>query len=223
MNTCVGAVGRWRRSRWAIRSAPVLLLLALVTGCPPGDEVPRDSGEATGLSIEWESRPESFPGETSFNVTIDRARFRLESLRVVGDAGPLAIPEVTLAWASGISPPELKLDDAPSGLYSRLLFDVAAGSTDYAYEIAGTIDIDNTTRSFVVRDRASLSLSLDYSLVLSPGNEVSLPVRVEIDKLLEAIDFDVVPVQNGGYLIEDGDPQLVDVRTELAGAFSVQL
>ncbi|MBA3822223.1 MAG: hypothetical protein H0X17_25280 [Deltaproteobacteria bacterium] len=209
----------------------VLALLAGtgLTGCPGDDGGPTDAGDANdandandgaGLAITWESRPDTIPGDTSSGNTIASAMFRLENLRVVGDAGPLTVGALTLQWAAGVVPAAVTVEQAPPGLYSRLLFDLAPGPTGFAYEITGTVEVNGASRPFTIRDRAARSLSLDYSITLPPGGRATIPVRVESDRLVEAIDFDPLPFANGRYLVED-DATLAAVRAELASSLGV--
>ena len=185
------------------------------------DEPPPDGTKPSGLTIEWESRPETIPGQSSSGIRIEAAVFRLANLRVVGDAGPLALGELALEWSTDRSPTDLILADAPSGLYSRCLFDLVSPG-DFAYEVTGTVDEDEQATPFTIRDRETASISIDYSIMLAAGGEATVPITVEIDELVNAVDFTQVPKQAGQLIIEDGSPQLARVRLELARAFSVE-
>lgn len=200
----------------------VILLLGGM-GCSSsstGTDAP-PTGE--GLTIQWRSRPEQIPDDSS-SIRLESARFRLTTMRVVGDAGPLQLaPTVDLEWRAGIVPVDLVVADAPSGLYSRCIFDVTAMDGDYAYVLSGLVEIDDEQRPFLIRERGSHPISFDYSLTLSPGNGAAFPIRVEINKLVEAVDFRLVPFQNGRYLVDETSPQLAAVRDELARAFSSDL
>ncbi|MDQ3364061.1 MAG: hypothetical protein M3680_01340 [Myxococcota bacterium] len=218
------------RTRLLDRLGPrrVLAVLALLAGssltaCPGDDGVTpdaRDASDGAGLAITWESRPDTIPGDASSNDTIDSAVFRLENIRVVGDAGPIAVGALTVQWAAGIVPGPVAVDQAPPGLYSRLLFDLAPGPAGFAYEITGTVEVDGASRPFTIRDRAARPISLDYSITLRPGGEATIPVRVESDRLAKAVDFEELPFINGRYLVED-DATLAAVRAELASSLGV--
>ena len=199
-------------------------LLALVSGCDvfggggggDDDEPPHDGGP-TGLTLRWESRPEVIPSER-----ITRATFELSNLRVVGDAGPLAFGARTLVWAAGDEPGEITNPDAPSGLYSRCLFDLVAPSGGYAYEIEGIVEQNDMKVPFKIRDRMTAAISAEFSEMLAPGGEAKIEVEVRIDELAAAVDFSQVPLQNGVLLVEEGGTQLPRVRLQLASAFDVE-
>ena len=200
-------------------------ILALLGGCDvfgggggDDDEPPGDGGP-TGLTLAWESRPENIPSEDS---RIMRATFQLSNLRVIGDAGPLVFGTRTLAWARDVKPNDEYNPDAPSGLYSRCLFDLVAPSGGYAYEIEGTVEQNNMKVPFTIRDRDTAAISMDFTEMLAPGGEAKIEIHVRIDELVSAVDFSQVPIQNGKLLVEEGSSQLPRVRLQLSSAFEAE-
>jgi hypothetical protein len=205
--------------------AMTLTILALLGGCDvfgggggDDDEPPKDGGR-TGLTLEWKSRPEEIPTEDS---RITRATFQLSNLRIIGDAGPLALGMVALEWARDVEPGDTIVPDAPSGLYSRCLFDLVAPNGGYAYEIAGTVEQNAMKVPFVIRDRSATAVSMSFSEMLAPGGRAEIEVDVRIDAMVGAVDFSQVPLQNGTLVVEDGSTQLAKVRLQLASAFDVE-
>ncbi|HWU85699.1 MAG TPA: hypothetical protein VN253_00385 [Kofleriaceae bacterium] len=196
-----------------------LALLAVTVGCPADDTTLPDGG-ATDLRVEWTGQPATLPDQVSSEATLERAVFRPHDLRVVGDAGPIRLDRQTLEWARGINPAPDVVAGAPPGLYSRLLFDLEGDDGSYGYELIGTARVNSTTRPFTIRDRGELSLSVEFSIMLPAGAAERIPVRVELDKLVEAVDFSQAPVVDGRYLVEDAT-QLSAVRAKLREAFSV--
>jgi hypothetical protein len=158
-------------------------------------------------------------------ATLERAVFRTHDLRVVGDAGPIELDRKSLEWARGIVPAPDIPAGAPTGLYSRLLFELEGdddgGGEEYAYELVGTARVGATTRPFTIRDAGEVELSLEFSIMLRAGEAARIPVRVELDKLVEAVDFAQVPVIDGRFLVESG-AQLAAVRDKAREAFSIQ-
>lgn len=210
-----------------LRFAVLALLGAAAAGCPgdPGTGPDAADGGTTELRIEWIGLPASLPGAVSSTATLERAKFRPDDLRVVGDAGPIELDRETLEWASGIVPTPDVPAGAPPGLYSRLLFELEGdddgGGDEYAYELVGTARVGSTTRPFTIRDRGELELSLDFSIMLRAGSGARIPVRVDLGKLVEAVDFAQVPVVDGQFLVEDGPP-LAAVRAVVRDAFGIQ-
>jgi hypothetical protein len=207
-----------KRGVTAVGRRIACVAIGVAAGCSVGSSPGEgDAGTAdaapAGLTIEWESRPENIPGAGPSDSFISAAELRLADLRVVGDAGPLALGAVTLAWAAEVSPAERVVDDAPSGLYSRCLFDLSS------YEISGTVEVDDVEHPFTIRDTTPIAVSFAYSIMLPPGGQAEIPVRVAIGRLVGAVEFAQVPLQDGRYVIEPGSPQLERVRDELDEVF----
>lgn len=204
------------------RFAVLALLGAAATGCPADPGTTDADGGTTGLRVEWAGKPEALPSQVSSEVTLERAVFRTHDLRVVGDAGPIELDRKSLEWTRGIVPAPDVPPGAPTGLYSRLLFDLEGDDdgAEYAYELVGTARVGSTTRPFTIRDRGELAVSLDFSIMLRAGEDARIPVRVELDKLVEAVDFAQAPVDDGRFLVEGG-AQLAAVRDKLREAFGV--
>jgi hypothetical protein len=198
------------------------------TGCfvgndPPGDDGD-DGGGGGGLTIEWNGQPSTIPSEPSSDITIDRAVFHLDDLRLVGDAGPIDLDRDKLEWSRGIVPTALPVMGALPGLYSRLLFDLDGsddGEVTYAYEITGTVKVNDSFQPYTLRDTSDLTLSLDFSIMLPAGGIATIPVRIEINKVVEVINFSQVSTQDGRYLVDDTSPQISNVRAAVRAAFSV--
>ncbi len=126
-----------------------------------------------------------------------------------------------LLWATGEVPPDLEFPDAPTGLYARMSLELDRGTGTYAYELTGSADIRGVIEPFTVRDRDQLAVSFEYEIALPPGAAARIPVRIELDSVVRALDFEAAPVVGGRRVIETGDAQMPVVRTELAKAFGV--
>jgi hypothetical protein len=209
------------------RIALLAALAVAAAGCPVERPPvpPVDSGGGNGLIITWESRPRVIPSEPSSDATIERASFRQDDLRLVGDAGTIKLDRDELEWARGITPTALPVAGAVPGLYSRLLFELEGdddvGREEYAYEITGTVKVNDSFEPFTIRDTGELTMTLDFSVMLPVGGDATIPVRVEIDKIVDAVDFAQVGKQDGRYLVENGSPQLAAVRAAVRAAFRV--
>jgi hypothetical protein len=211
-----------------MRAGVGLLFVAAVamgaSGCQADDTTtPPDSGG--GLSIEWNSRPTTIPSQPSSDVTIDRVVLRLDDLRVVGDAGIFPVDREWLEWSRGIVPTPAPVMGALPGLYSRLLFELDGDTDDgeikYAYEIIGTVKVTDSFRPFTIRDTSDLNLSFDFSIMLPAGDSAVIPVRVEIDKIVNVVNFGSVPMQDGRYLLDGSSSQISTVRDAVKDAISI--
>jgi hypothetical protein len=210
----------------------LILAAAVVTavaGCP-GDAPPApppDGGPlpGTGLTITWTSQPATIPGQPSSDLSIERAAFLQDELRLVGDAGPVPLDRDQLEWAAGTAPAALPVAGAAPGLYSRLLFELEGdeeGDDEYAYEITGQVRVNGDLEPFTIRDTGELTMSLDFSIMFPAGGSATIPVRIDLEAIVEAVDFSSVPFQNGRYLVEGGSSQLSAVRTAVRGAIAVR-
>lgn len=210
--------------RTRLRIALIAVVAMAATGCPADDTTTPPDGTGGGaLSVTWESQPGVIPSEPSSDATIERVVFLQNGLRVVGDAGTFDLDRDELEWSRGIVPTALPVADAAPGLYSRLLFDLDGdeGDGDYAYEITGTVKVSTAFQPFTIRDTEDLALSLDFSIMLPVGGSATIPVRIAIDKIVEAVDFAQVPMEDGRYLVESDSPQISAVRAAVSAAFSV--
>lgn len=200
------------------------LIFLLLAGCGGlfggggGDDEPMKDGGASGLTLTWESRPERIPDEPGQSPRVTSASFNASNVRLIGDAGPVAVGALWLAWTAETQPADLRVADAPSGLYSRCLFDLVPPDGGYAYEISGTVTQNSTPVPFVIRDRGTTPISIDFSEMLAPGGEALVRVRVRIDTLVGAVDFSQVTPQGGTLVVEDGT-QVENVRDDLDDAF----
>lgn len=216
--------------RACLRIALTAVVVTAAAGCPgdvPPDPMPPDGGPlpGTGLTITWASQPATLPGQPSADVMIERAVFRQDDLRLVGDAGPVTLDRDRLEWAAGTSPAALPVTGAAPGLYSRLLFELEGdeeGDDEYAYEITGQVKVNGDFEPFTIRDTGELAMSLDFSIMFPAGGSATIPVRIDLDDIVGAVDFSSVPFQNGRYLVENGNSQLSDVRSAVRGAIVVR-
>lgn len=212
--------------RASLRFAIVAVLgmaAAACPGTPPDPPLPDGSGGEGGLFIEWQSRPEVIPGPVSAGVTIEHADFRLDDLRVISDSTPIDLDLEELSWSRDAVPGTLAVMGASPGLYSRLRFKLEGKDEEeekeYAYEITGQADVSGTVRPFTIRDTGEVSITLDFSLLLTAGERATIPVRVEIDKLIQAADFASAPIVDGTCVVENSSA----VRDVARTSFGVQL
>lgn len=212
-----------------LRFTLLAALSVAAAGCPverpPVPPVDSGGGGGNGLIITWESQPGVIPSEPTANTTIERVELRQDELRLVGDAGTIQLDRDELEWARGITPTALPVAGAVPGLYSRLLFELEGdddgGKEEYAYEITGTVKVNASFEPFTIRDTGELTMMLDFSVMLAVGGDATIPVRVDIDRIVGAVDFSQVQKEDGRYLVENGSPQLSAVRTAVRAAFGV--
>ena len=215
--------------RTLLRSAILVAIATAASGCEIGDTYtpPDDAGGSGsgggGLRIEWNSNPLAIPGDLSPDLTIQRAVFLQDALRLVGEAGEFALDRDKLEWSGGVVPAPLPVTGALPGLYSRLLFELDGDDEDneYAYEIAGTVKINAEARPFTIRDTSDVAFMLNFSITLTAGETTTIPVRVEIDRSVNAVNFQSLNWDGMRYVIENGNLQIPAVRTAVGGAISI--
>lgn len=203
----------------------VIVLLVLLAGCPgpEGDDMPTPDGPdggTTALHVAWLADP-ALPGSVGNGIVVERARLDLENLRVVGDAGPgdprTSRAELRLEWRESETPDVVDFSEAPSGIYSRVLFDIDDGE---AVEIRGTAEIEGTPVPFTVTDLGEVAISIEIDLELPPGEERTQTIGVDLGHVLNAIDYQALPILEGRRVLREGDPQLEEARTKLRESFT---
>lgn len=209
---------------------PTCLLVGVIAAChgtDPGTQP--DAGMSThdgnvgsglhGLAIAWQTRPAQIPGAVDGNISLDAMTFRLANLRVVGDAGPgdtrTSTDMVELDWKQGATPPPITFEDAPIGLYSRVIL-LASGTVEYAYEISGTVKVNgDAPRPFTIHDLSPLAVTMETSAMLDPNSRTTLDVTVRIDQALQSLDFSRLREDDGKLTLDTFDDAMADFRNKL--------
>ena len=217
------AIARLAGMYRAVRFTIALGLVACGTSHvspPPTDSgtVGSDGSSSAGLTIPWTASP-AIPGPVASDVSVTSMVFRVDSLRVVGDTGTSASHGgLELQWATGEAPPPTMFSDAPSGLYSKVVFHADGELVDYSWEIDGTVAIDGATQSFAIHDLAAMSVNIDSSAMLEPGGSVTLGVTFQMDQAFDGLDFKSLDDDDGLLVLDTDDSQMSDFRTKLQQA-----
>jgi hypothetical protein len=189
---------------------------------------PADSGGdgPSGIELQWSSAPSGWPS-TVDGVTLERARFLMSSLRVVGDAGPgdprttQSAMELGFAWTSTDQrPTTITFDDAPTGLYSQVAIVFDGGSND-AYEIRGTVDVGSDTYEFRIEDGTPLTFNVAIDEMVSPGDTAIIPLRINFSHALDSLDWASLDISDNRIELDDGDPEMSLFRTKLVESFEI--
>jgi len=210
-----------------VRSA---LLVGLACAChgtdsaTPDASIPPD-GAGAGLHVPWSTVP-TIPGNASNDITVSTALFRVDSLRVIGDAGPgdprTSQTSFEVRWSDTMQPATVDFADAPTGLYSKVTVQADGHLIDYSYEITGTANVSGTLHLFEIHDRAALTANLDITTTLDPGGAAIVPIRVRFDAALGVLDFSTLHVDDGGTLeLDTFDSQMQAFRDKLTTSFEV--
>ena len=205
-----------------VRSSLVLGLAACGSPAvaPPADGAGAGTADAgvTGLAIPWSVAP-VVPGVVTSDVSITSMIFRVESLRVVGDAGTsISLGDLQLQWGTGEAPPPAVFQDAPSGLYSKIVFHADGDLSDYSWEIDGTVQLDDGSHPFAIHDREDLTVDIDTSGMLEPGGSLMLGVLFDIDQPFDGLDFKSLDSDGGTLELDTLDDQMDDFRNKLQQA-----
>src|SRR5262249_24331775 len=148
------------------------LVVAAVAAChPTGGENPDGMEGPAGLVITWSSQPD-IPGGDG-NLSISRVVFRIDTLRVIGDAGP-GDPRTTKSdflaqWALNIIPDKISFNDAPTGLYSKISLGIDGHLVANSVEIDGKVEYNAAIHPFTIRDLGIIPIALDTDKMLPPG------------------------------------------------------
>ena len=210
-----------------VRSA---LFAALLCACHGTDSAAPDATSgpdappgASGLHVTWATSPVIPPGTTGGNVTVQSLRIKVDSLRVIGDAGP-GDPRTSktgfdLVWDSDHHPDPIDFPDAPTGLYSKVAIQADGHLTDDSYDITGTVVVSGTTEPFVIHDLDALTANIDLSTTLDPGTGATIPILVRLDDALGVIDFATLNYDDGKLELDTFDAQMPAFREKLATSF----
>jgi hypothetical protein len=202
------------------------LVAGLISACNPDDTTTPD-GDVTGdggLTVRWGSRPESWPGDLGSNVTLQSARFALDSLRVIGDAGP-GDPRTTkdafvVRWADGEAPPQdIEFQSAPTGLYSQISLQLDGNVVEESYELRGMVMVNGDLEVFQIEDSDPLAISLSIDKSLSPGAKSTIDIQIDFAHAISAVDFSSLDFNDGELQLDEGDPEIVEFRKKLVESF----
>lgn len=200
----------------------VIVLLVALAGCPatPADDDVPDAPPVTetALHLDWKSLPASVPADLSDELTLERVSFEIANLRIVGDTGAIDYP-TTVAWGDQ-GPARLDFPNAPAGLYARVEFEArGADGDDDGVELRGTVETDSGSDEFKL-ELGDLTVSVDVALQLDPGDDRTQTITVDFGAVLEAIDFDAIPVVDGKRELDDDDPKAAAIRDQLERSFA---
>lgn len=202
----------------------------LAFGCDKGEIAGPDAGDGgmnnmipdagddvSAIRIEWRTEPEvpasSWGGP--WDATLSRATFRLEDLRVVGDAAILERPELEMEFIER-DRPVLEFKPAAPGMYSTFI-----GHID-SYEIEGTVRVMGQDRDFLIQDDPPSSTTFVVQLGntnVEQGKTRRLRVNIELDDFIDDLDWSAADEEDG--LLVLSDDMLDEAREEIAEAFDL--
>ena len=163
--------------------------------CHPtgGEPTDGDMTGSAGLVVTWSADPQ-IPGDlgplgdpsNTTTVSVSRAQFRIDTLRIIGDAGP-GDPRTTAnnflaLWQHDENPSPISFMDAPIGLYSKVSLAIDGHLVNDSVEIDGTVQIAGTNHPFRIRDRNILPIALDTDQMLAPGDSIKIGLTVDLRK-----------------------------------------
>ena len=207
-----------------------VVLAVLLYGCDTGGvDVPIDSPPVTGdsgLIVRWSTDPAPIPGDVGDGLSLTVARFKLDSLRIVGDAGP-GDPRTTanamdLRWENGAqAPADIAFDSAPPGLYSQvsLAFDGRDGSN--SYRIDGRVTVGSNTYDYEIRDRDPLVFNVLIDKMLAPGESAVVNLRINFRHALDSLDWPNLDIQDGDIELDENDSEMIGFRQKLVESFEI--
>lgn len=204
------------------------LLAGLLVACHTSDPAAPDgsvdgSAGAAGLHVTFSSET-AIPGNVEDWLTLDDAMFAFDNLKVLGDAGPgdtrTTATTFSVRWDSSTTPMPIDFTDAPTGLYSKLSFQIDGHVSDESYRMHGQVYLGGVWTPYEIEDRNALSLSLDIDRMLQPGGSATLDLVVKLHDALTSIDFSTLRQDDGHLELGTLDPQMPAFRARMMEAFS---
>lgn len=205
-----------------------VVVAGLLIGCSDGPPVTPDADAPTGaggLVVEWSSTPESWPGDIGNGITLERATFAFDSLRVVGDAGP-GDPRTTasgfeIRWDEGSEPSDISFVDAPSGLYSQISLLIDGHLATESFELRGRADVGGTEYDYRIEGNNPLMFTVQIERTLTPPATATVRLRIDFQAALAAIEFQNLDIEDGRLELDDGDIEMAVFRTKLVESFQI--
>jgi hypothetical protein len=205
-------------------------LVACHTTSPAGPDGAAPDGDGSdgtaGLHVAFTSEPTPIPGLADTGLSLDLAVFKFDNLKVIGDAGP-GDPRTTannfeVKWDAQTTPPPIEFATAPTGLYSKVSFQIDGHLIDESYILKGHVTVSGTSYPFEVEDRNTLSLSLDCNRMLAAGGTDTIKVKFTFKDALESVDWANVHNHEGTLELDDTDPQaILAFHAKLINAISI--
>ena len=204
-----------------------VVVAGLLSACHADDTAVPDAATtgASAMTVEWSTKPDSWPGAIQDGITVDSARFAFDSLRVIGDAGPGDLRTTArmfeVRWEKDRDPPAaLVFDDAPAGLYSQIALQIDGHLIDNSYEIRGTIQIDGNDVEYRIEDDGVLPIMINIDKMKSPAAAIELTVDIDFVHAIDSVDFSKMTYDSGHLELDSGAPEMIDFRKKLAESFS---
>jgi hypothetical protein len=156
-----------------------------------------------------------WPGDLGNGLSIARAIVALDNLRVVGDAAPgdprTTVSSREIVWEEAALPAPIAFGDAPGGMYSQLSLRIDG-------HVAGpSIDVRGTTMGTEYRivDDMPSAVTLPIDVEFQPPSPTVIRLAVDFETVLRALDFSVIPPENGRIELDNGNPQMAVFRARL--------
>ena len=207
---------------------PVLaFVLVAAAACGDHGSAPGVDGAVTGnpgMAILWRTQGE-LPGVVTPTITVTSAAFKVHDLRVIGDAGggdSRTTPDhVNVAWTAAGAPSPVLFPDAPTGLYSKVLFELDGKILDSSYDLTGTVVVAGQNKPFAIRDLDEIQIAQTISAELVPGGHTDVVLVLDLEPALATIDFTALPQDDDTLLLDDSSTQMPPFRAALRTAFTV--
>ena len=183
------------------------------------------SGGAAGLHVAFVSDPTPIPATLDNGFTLETVIFKFDNLKVIGDAGP-GDPRTTantfqVKWDANTSPAPIVFANAPTGLYSKVSFQIDGHLIDDSYIFGGHVVFNGTTYPYEIEDRNSLSLSLDCNRNLAAGGTDTITVKFSFKDALESINWANAHMDDGELQVGTTDSQIQTFRSKLIDGISI--
>jgi hypothetical protein len=144
----------------------------------------------------------------------------VRNLRVVGDGASLCVMDLDVRWDAAHVPAQVQFANAAPGQYSLLEIELDNGANKDCYELKGRL-IGSPDRNLEIVDEVPMAISLQLDLDLDVGEQNSLTVLIDVSTILDAVDWESFP-PNQGISLDEGDPENPAIRNAMLQAWKIE-
>lgn len=184
-----------------------------------------------GLTIKFESTRTDLPGPITSKLELDQVVINASYVKAFGNAATgdarTTTSDYTMRWKGTEVPAPIRFDEAPVGYYGSIELRIARVPSDSdAFDLEGdaekTVGTEEVRYPFNIDSKdIVLTVTVPVQLNLDAGSDATIVIAVDLARLVNMIDFDLVAVDNSELVIDDVNlAEMPVVTSALQAAFT---